>query len=295
MDIFRITKVAKLLLRDGKISKVYVSGAPGRLCKQGQRNLEDDMRTIMCKNIDVILCLLEWSEFDKLNLLDYPSFVQKRGILFYHFPIPDMSIPQSLMETNNMVKFVNRETKNGRKILIHCRAGMGRSPLIAACCIGKLTLYDCDKLLSLIRKNIRGAISLHQEEFLLKFINSLQRVIEVYENYTVSYTEEIMSKAIVVDDKDDTELEKEINWSILPSQMWKLRTVKSDSENIDECVTKHSSEEGHSPSSLPINNIDHTTCPKYSLFKELLLVRKHTKEDNSLSDKKNVVHTSLLQ
>jgi protein-tyrosine phosphatase len=49
------------------------------------------------------------------------------------FPIPDRGVPKSIRETDHVVRCVSDALAVGKAVAIHCRAGIGRSALIAAC------------------------------------------------------------------------------------------------------------------------------------------------------------------
>jgi len=55
------------------------------------------------------------------------------GIEFLSFPIVDRGVPASQGATLDFVKKLERLVAGGRSVAIHCRQGIGRSALIAAC------------------------------------------------------------------------------------------------------------------------------------------------------------------
>ena len=66
------------------------------------------------------------------NVLYYePEELKKRGVEFLHAPIPDFSAP-SLEQLIEIVRWINQRARKGKKVLIHCLGGSGRSGTIAA-------------------------------------------------------------------------------------------------------------------------------------------------------------------
>jgi protein-tyrosine phosphatase len=60
---------------------------------------------------------------------------------FWQFPIIDRSVPTSRKATLEFVKKLAKLLAEGKSIAIHCRQGIGRSALMAACL---LVLFGID-------------------------------------------------------------------------------------------------------------------------------------------------------
>jgi protein-tyrosine phosphatase len=60
------------------------------------------------------------------------------GIEFISFPIPDRETPESKPATLELVQRLAELVKEGKGLVIHCFAGIGRSSLIAACVLATL-------------------------------------------------------------------------------------------------------------------------------------------------------------
>ena len=52
---------------------------------------------------------------------------------FISFPIPNRGVPAALHEAMAVAQAVATKMGQGRAVAVHCRAGIGRSSLIAAC------------------------------------------------------------------------------------------------------------------------------------------------------------------
>ncbi|MFC7536061.1 dual specificity protein phosphatase family protein [Sphingomonas sp. GCM10030256] len=65
------------------------------------------------------------------------------GIAFLHLPTPDLH-PATLDRLDHGVGFARRHLDAGRRVLIHCQHGIGRSPLLALCVMvdGGMTPLD---------------------------------------------------------------------------------------------------------------------------------------------------------
>ena len=101
--------------------------------------LEDEISGWRTEGVDVVLSLLEQEEVSELGLQREAGLCRGEGMEFLSFPIPDRGVPESLREAVTLAQALAREIDRGKAVAIHCRAGIGRSSLIAACalvCLG---------------------------------------------------------------------------------------------------------------------------------------------------------------
>lgn len=52
---------------------------------------------------------------------------------FISFPVPDGGVPSTTCETRALAAGIITRLNEGKAVALHCRAGIGRSSLIAAC------------------------------------------------------------------------------------------------------------------------------------------------------------------
>ncbi len=121
-----------------KIDVSWIDGPwPGRLAilprPRGGDWLEDEVRGWRSAGVDVIVSLLTSDEIDDLDLAREAPLCQASGIQFLSFPIMDRGVPASPGATLDFVKGLDRLLAEGKSLAIHCRQGIGRSALIAAC------------------------------------------------------------------------------------------------------------------------------------------------------------------
>jgi protein-tyrosine phosphatase len=109
---------------------------PGRLAiaprPRGGDWLEDEISSWRQAGIEVVVSLLTQDEADELDILMEQSLCRAKGIAYISFPITDRGIPSSHQATLNLVKHLEAVLAEGKTIAIHCRAGIGRSALLAA-------------------------------------------------------------------------------------------------------------------------------------------------------------------
>ncbi len=110
---------------------------PGKLAilarPRGGDWLTDEIVGWKDAGLDVVVSLLTPSEEVELGLGDEAKFVGEHGLTFISFPIFDYSVPTSKAETHKLAIDLQELLSRGKRIGIHCRQGIGRSSLVAAC------------------------------------------------------------------------------------------------------------------------------------------------------------------
>jgi protein-tyrosine phosphatase len=98
----------------------------------GGKLLEDEIRTLKREGTDVLVSLLTPDEEFDLGLEHERAACSGHGILFRSFPIPDRDIPASTEAFLKFIDTLHYDLLQGRSIVAHCRAGIGRSSLLLA-------------------------------------------------------------------------------------------------------------------------------------------------------------------
>ena len=90
------------------------------------------MANISRLGIRQVVSLLEPSEARHLGLDNERLEVKAHSMGFVSFPIPDMGVPPSVDDYAQIVQMLFNQVCAGINTLVHCRAGIGRSGLLAA-------------------------------------------------------------------------------------------------------------------------------------------------------------------
>jgi protein-tyrosine phosphatase len=110
---------------------------PGRLAimprPRGGDWLEEEAASWRRMGIDVVASTLTKEETRELDLTREEEVCKAAKIAFVAFPFPDRSTPPSQEATLGLVSRLEQELASGKNVAIHCRQGIGRSALLAAC------------------------------------------------------------------------------------------------------------------------------------------------------------------
>jgi protein-tyrosine phosphatase len=93
--------------------------------------LADEVRALRDEGVHVVVSLLEHAEVEELELADEGACCAREGLEFLSHPIEDMGVPRSDDETGRFIHDLVGRVRDGRRIAVHCRAGIGRSGVVA--------------------------------------------------------------------------------------------------------------------------------------------------------------------
>jgi protein-tyrosine phosphatase len=110
-----------------------VAGEVGYPPSAARRRLEDEVRSWRQSGLDIVVSLLTQEEVADLDLVQEAALCQARGLQFFSFPMVDRSVPSSRAATLDLVRELDKTLAEGKSVVIHCRQGIGRSALLAAC------------------------------------------------------------------------------------------------------------------------------------------------------------------
>jgi len=86
--------------------------------------------------VQTVVSLLESSEAKELDLVSEESLCRAASLQFLSFPIADRGVPNNSVEFAKFIESIALRLRSGDSVAIHCRAGIGRSGLLAACILG---------------------------------------------------------------------------------------------------------------------------------------------------------------
>lgn len=120
-------------------TKLYwVNGPwPGRLAlaarPRGGEWLEDEFAGWKHAGVNTVFSLLTHKEEEDLELANEASQAETHGMKFLSLPIADRQVPASQSALTKALAKLDSELAAGRNVVLHCRQGIGRTGLVAAC------------------------------------------------------------------------------------------------------------------------------------------------------------------
>jgi ADP-ribosyl-[dinitrogen reductase] hydrolase len=130
-----------------------------------RRDLATDVRVIKAWGASAIVCLMEEFELKMLKVEGLPGAARRAGLAWVHLPVVDVSVPDASFEKAWAVEGpkLRHMLAEGRKVLVHCRGGLGRSGTVA----GRLLVEEGrtpTAAIALVRKYRPGAIETKEQE-----------------------------------------------------------------------------------------------------------------------------------
>jgi protein-tyrosine phosphatase len=95
--------------------------------------LDGEIQSLAKAGVNVVVSLLTADEVADLELQDEERLCGDCGVRFISFPIPDRGVPFSTTEAGRTIDLILEELWAGKAVAVHCRMGIGRSALVAAC------------------------------------------------------------------------------------------------------------------------------------------------------------------
>jgi len=83
--------------------------------------------------IDTVLSLLTPEEEKDLDLKREGHEANAQGMKFASLPISDRQVPNSEPEVSAALDRLDADLSAGKNVVVHCRQGVGRTGLVAAC------------------------------------------------------------------------------------------------------------------------------------------------------------------
>lgn len=148
--------------------RIGMTIAPGKKIRgiygNWHRDLEKDLTRIKrVHGASVLVCLLEPEELVMLKIPELPDVARRLGLEIVQFPIRDVSVPDSVERLRDLVVQILGAAAAGKTVVIHCRGGLGRSGLVAACFLVALGMEDRTAMAT-VRATRKGTIETYAQE-----------------------------------------------------------------------------------------------------------------------------------
>ncbi len=135
-----------------------------------QRDLDKDIQIIQQWQTDTVITLMEAHEFEELGVPQFVQVMNSQPFEWLHLPIPDMNPPSSDFKDAWMKAgpTIHQKLQRGKRILLHCRGGLGRTGLLAAQILIESGMLATQAIQRVRAARDRTIETFGQEEYLLK-------------------------------------------------------------------------------------------------------------------------------
>ncbi len=140
---------------------------PGR--RDLSRSLEEDLESLEDDGISHIVCLVPQKELEFYGVGNLLAEYAAKGFDAYHLPIPDQGVCTPA-EMDAVLDWLESPLADGKKVMIHCVGGLGRSGLLAGSYLKRKGMNG-EAAIKAVRaaRSPRAIESLAQEEFIRQY------------------------------------------------------------------------------------------------------------------------------
>jgi ADP-ribosyl-[dinitrogen reductase] hydrolase len=160
MDALHVDFIADDLLAPGRLGLCRCPGLHG--------DLDGDL-AIIAEHARVLAVLIPDMELRAIGAVDLPRRAVRAGLEVVRFPIGDFDVPPDLTAFAVFVEALAARVGQGRSLVLHCQAGLGRSGTVAASLLVRLGRPP-QSAIQIVRRFRPGAVeTLEQERFVARF------------------------------------------------------------------------------------------------------------------------------
>ncbi|XP_058842572.1 cyclin-dependent kinase inhibitor 3-like isoform X2 [Acipenser ruthenus] len=155
----------------GSSQVLGICALPGCKFKDVRRNLQKDIGELKAQGVQEVFVFCTRGELSKYRVPQLLDSYRHLGLGVHHLPFPDGSAPE-LGQCCQILGELQESLESNRRTVIHCYGGLGRSGLIAACLLLRLShSLTPEKAIELLREQRGpGAIqTVKQYNFLHEF------------------------------------------------------------------------------------------------------------------------------
>jgi len=134
-----------------------------------RRDLDRDLRVILDWQARVLVSLIENYEFEVLDVSELARKTADLGIRWLHLPIAEGCLPDIRFEKawDTVGKELRQVLREGGRIVLHGRRGVGRSGTVAARLLVEFGMAP-DAAVAVVRRARPGAIPSIEQEYYLR-------------------------------------------------------------------------------------------------------------------------------
>lgn len=163
------TRLRVDFLDDGCVGpgRVGLTVLPGR--QDWRRHLDEDLTALREQGIDAVVCLVPQDELERYGVPTLLERYRDTGFELLHVPLLDQKAAGTA-DIDDAAAWIDARVAAGRRVVLHCVGGLGRSGMLAACWLRRRGLA-ADEALACVR-TARGPRAIEtevQEQFVRNY------------------------------------------------------------------------------------------------------------------------------
>jgi protein-tyrosine phosphatase len=118
----------------------------------------------------MLVSLMEDHEYRRFGVAELLERDSIEDVEIERFPIRDVDVPEEAEEFERLTSRMIRRLRRGENVVVHCRAGLGRSGTVAACVLVALDEHSAQEAVAAVRRVRKRALQTPgQVEFVRRF------------------------------------------------------------------------------------------------------------------------------
>ena len=155
--------IAEIDLGDRKLGLSICPGKfqPNAMSGAWNRSLDKDLDKIKKQGYDVVVSLIEDTEFKELQVTELQEVTESFGMQWIWAPIADAGVPdgQAYEGLNSVVDLL----ESNQSVFVHCKGGLGRAGTVTAWALTHFERTSESAIIE-VRSARKGAIENRQQE-----------------------------------------------------------------------------------------------------------------------------------
>jgi protein-tyrosine phosphatase len=129
-------------LASGALGLTFAPGKHSRSVSEDviwARDLGADLERLRTvERVDVLVCLVEDHELVAMQIPDLVPRAEALGFAVLRLPIRDVDVPSSPEKLRAVLAQIQAATAADQRVVVHCAGGLGRSGVVAGCCLREM-------------------------------------------------------------------------------------------------------------------------------------------------------------
>lgn len=117
----------------------------------GGAALAGELEELARSGVDVLVSMLVPKEAEAIGLEDEAELCRAAGMEFVSVPVVDHAVPDDTAAFKERARSIAERVRSGAHVAVHCRMGLGRSPLLVATVLVELG-WDVDDAIVALRR-----------------------------------------------------------------------------------------------------------------------------------------------